>query len=73
MSISSKIVGRFFANDNTDPYIGKKNKLEVINEEKIEVQCDIKMAKEVLKVLRENHPYEEPAIDIIPLIDEEDL
>ena len=27
----------------------------------------------VLKRLREVHPYEEPAIDIIPLIDEDDL
>ncbi len=29
--------------------------------------------KRVLKRLREIHPYEEPAIDIIPLIDEDDL
>ena len=35
--------------------------------------CDINIAKKVLKKLREAHPYEEPAIDIIPLIDEEDL
>ena len=29
--------------------------------------------KRVLKKLREVHPYEEPGIDIIPLINEEDL
>jgi hypothetical protein len=29
--------------------------------------------KDVLKELRKVHPYEEPAIDIIPLIDEDNL
>ena len=29
--------------------------------------------KEVISKLREVHPYEEPAIDIIPLIDEKDF
>lgn len=72
-SISEKIVGTFMGNDSTNPYIGEKNKLEKVQEEKIEVQCDIKIAKEVLKKLRAVHPYEEPAIDIIPLINEEDL
>jgi hypothetical protein len=72
-SISGMIVGRFKGNDNANPYIGEKDKLEIVNEEKIEVQCDIKIIKEVLKKLRAVHPYEEPAIDIVPLINEEDL
>lgn len=72
-SISEKIVGTFKGNDSTNPYIGEKNKLEYVNEEKIEVQCDTKIVKEVLRKLREVHPYEEPAIDIVPLINEEDL
>ena len=42
-------------------------------EDKLEVICDINIVKKVLKKLREVHPYEEPAIDIIPLITEEDL
>jgi len=72
-SISKRIVGAFKPNDKANPYIGKKNKLEVVEEEKIEVQCDINIAKEVLKKLRKVHPYEKPAIDIIPLINETDL
>ena len=31
------------------------------------------MNEQQLKKLREVHPYEEPGIDIIPLINEEDL
>ena len=49
------------------------DKIEFVEEDKIEVVCDINTVKSVLKKLREVHPYEEPGIDIIPLINEEDL
>ena len=39
-------------------------------EEKLEVICSINKVKDVISVLRKVHPYEEPAIDIIPLLDE---
>ena len=39
--------------------------------EKVETVCDIKIVKQVLKRLREVHPYKKP--NIIPLIDEKDL
>ncbi len=72
-TISTKCIGTFKPLDNANPYIGEKNKLEFVEEEKIEARCDINILKKVLKRLREVHPYEEPAIDIIPLISEEDL
>ena len=61
--------GTFIPNKQSNPYIGEKEKLEIVAEEKIETVCDIK----ILKRLREVHPYEEPAINIIPLIDEENV
>ena len=72
-SNSVKCVGTFKPLDNANPYIGENNKLEFVEEEKLEVICDIKKVKQVIKKLRKTHPYEEPAIDIIPLISEEDL
>jgi hypothetical protein len=72
-SIISDCIGTFKGNDESNPYIGKKNRLEVVKEIKLEMQCDIEKVVKVLKTLRNVHPYEEPAIDIIPLIDEEDL
>lgn len=72
-TISTKCIGTFKPLDNANPYIGENNKLEFVEEEKLEARCDINIVKRVLKKLREVHPYEEPAIDIIPLIDEEDL
>jgi len=72
-SMSSKCIGTFKPNEDANPYIGENNKLEYVEEEKIEVVCDFKNVKTVIKELRKVHPYEEPAIDIIPLIDEDDL
>lgn len=66
-------LGTFIPNDNAKPYIGVNNRLEFVEEDKLEVICDIKIAKHVITELRKVHPYEEPAIDIIPLIDEKDL
>ena len=63
-------VGTFLPNNQANPYIGKKNKLEFVDEEKLEIICDVENVKEVIIKLREVYPYEEPAIDIVPLIDE---
>lgn len=68
-----KCIGTFKPINNAKPYIGKKDKLEFVNEEKLEVICKIEKVKKVVKKLREVHPYEEPAIDIIPLLDEDSL
>ena len=66
-------IGTFIPNDNASPYIGEKNKLEVVEEAKLEVICDIEKVKTVIQELRNHHPYEEPAIDIIPIIDESEF
>jgi len=72
-TISTECIGTFKGNDESNPFIGTKNQLELAKEVKIEVQCEIQKVKSVLQKLREVHPYEEPAIDIVPLIDEKHL
>lgn len=69
-SMSTKCIGTFKPTDEANPYIGEKNNLEFVEEEKLEVVCDVNIVKNVISKLRKVHPYEEPAIDIIPLIDE---
>lgn len=69
-SYSSKVVGTFKPNEKANPYIGKNGKLEFVNEEKLEVVCNVDKVKEVIAALQKTHPYEEPAIEIIPLLDE---
>lgn len=72
-SMSTKCIGTFKPNDDANPYIGESNKLEFVEEDKLEVVCPVEKVKKVVKKLREVHPYEEPDIDIIPLLDESDF
>lgn len=62
----------FIPNENANPHIGEINKLEFVEEEKLEVVCDIDKDKDknVILKLRKVRLYEEPAIDIVPLIEE---
>lgn len=68
-----KSIGTFIPSNKANPYIGEKGKLEIVEEDKLEFICDIDKAKYVISELRKAHPYEEPAIDIVPLIDEKSL
>jgi hypothetical protein len=65
--------GQFKPSEDARPHIGEANTLEVVDEDRISVNCDLSAAKQVVAALRAAHPYEEPLIDIIPLIDEIDL
>ena len=70
---TAQCIGTFKPNDKANPYIGENNKMEFVEEEKLEVVSDVNNVKNVILKLREIHPYEEPAIDIIPLLDEENF
>ena len=70
---STRVIGTFIPNENANPYIGELNKLEYVDEEKLEFVCEVDKVKKVIEQLMANHPYEEPAIDIIPLIDEKEF
>lgn len=67
------VTGTFLPNTQAKPYVGKANVLEKVNEYKLEVICEINKVKKVIDAIRKVHLYEEPEIDIIPLIEEEDL
>jgi dinuclear metal center YbgI/SA1388 family protein len=59
--------GTFFGTDATSPTVGQKGILEKVQETRIEVEVRGNVLPEVVKALRENHPYEEPAFDLYPL------
>jgi hypothetical protein len=64
-SFSSKGQGRFVALEGADPFI----EADFVEEDRIEVICDKEILKTVINGLVEAHPYEEPAIDIVPIVD----
>ncbi|MBQ8749175.1 MAG: cytochrome C biogenesis protein [Clostridia bacterium] len=65
-----KSAGTFKPNENANPFIGENDKLVYVEGAQFEVICDIENVGQVIKKLREVHPYEEPGMDIIPLLDE---
>ncbi len=72
-SFSSKGIGRFRPNDKANPHIGKANKLEEVKEERIEFVCKRDKAKLVITAIKNAHPYEEVALDIYQILQEEEL
>ena len=72
-SFSSKGIGRFKPNNKANPHIGKANHLEEVEEERIEVVCQKNKAKAVIKAIKRVHPYEEVALDIYLLVNEEEI
>lgn len=67
-SYSLKGVGRFKPSDNANPHIGSAGKMEEVNEERIEVACEKDQAADIIKVIKDVHPYEEVVIDIYPML-----
>ncbi len=67
------LIGTFITSIKTSPFIGEKDKLEYVKEERLEVRVQVRDVKKILRVIREVHPYEEPGIDIIPLLDEDNF
>ena len=53
-SMTTKCTGTFIPNNNANPYIGEKNKLEFVEEEKLEVVCKVEIVKKVLKKIYNN-------------------
>jgi len=60
--------GRFRPLDGADPFIGVVGELEEAAEERIETVCAREKLEAVLAAVRAAHPYEEPAIDVYPLL-----
>jgi dinuclear metal center YbgI/SA1388 family protein len=60
-------IGTFKANENTDPYVGKIGEQHKEDEAKIEVIFPFWRENDIVKAMKEAHPYEEVAYDLINL------
>ena len=59
--------GTFEGSEDTNPAVGKKQKLETVDEVRLEVLIDAWKLNSVLKSMISVHPYEEPAYDVYVL------
>jgi len=62
--------GTFKGNDQTNPYVGERNKLHTEEETRIETIFPKHIQSKVVQALLQTHPYEEVAYDIYPLDNE---
>ena len=67
-SFSVKGVGRFRPLKGANPFIGKIGSIEEVEEERIETVCLKSKLKKALAAIKKAHPYEEPAVDVYPLV-----
>lgn len=59
--------GQFRALEGSDPYLGQQGMIETVAEFKVEMVCEDALIVKALAVLKQAHPYEEPAYDLVKL------
>ena len=59
--------GTFLGGTSTKPAVGKRGRLEQIDEIRLETVVPTKRLPEVVRAMTAANPYDEPAFDIIPL------
>ena len=59
--------GQFLPEDGASPAIGSVGAVEQVVEDRVEVVAPARARGRVLSAMREAHPYEEPAFDIVAL------
>jgi len=69
----SEGIGRFRPNDSANPYMGQRMAINEVEETRIETICERDKLREVLSAIRKAHPYEEPLLYILPLVNEDAL
>lgn len=66
-SFNTEGTGTFNAGKDTDPYVGERGRQHQEKETRIEVIFPSFAEQQVVRAMKEAHPYEEVAYDIIPL------
>ena len=59
--------------EGSNPFSGEVGKISQDEEIKMELYCSAELAKKAVQVIKNIHPYEEPVINLIPLIVPSDL
>ena len=65
--------GQFLPLEGSEPYLGRQGRLEYVDEWRLELVVDEEHATNVVRAMREAHPYEVPAYHLIPVMTFEDV
>lgn len=69
-SFSIEGIGSFKGNENSNPFVGEKEKLSLEKETRLELIFEAINETKIIAALKQNHPYEEVAYDIYLLENE---
>jgi len=59
--------GSFLGNENSNPVVGSRMNMETVSEVRLEMVCNRFQLDRASKIIRQYHPYETPAWEVIPL------
>lgn len=66
----TKVKGYWRPLEGSNPFNGEIGQICKGEECKLELRCKREYVKNAIKIIKEIHPYEEPVINIIPIINE---
>lgn len=62
-------MGQFMPMAGSDPHIGRQDTLETVEEWRVEMVVKKEAIQAVIKALKQAHPYETPAFDVIEVLE----
>lgn len=62
-------IGQFMPLAGSNPHIGTQDNLEKLNEWRVEMVVATAHIKQVIEALKQAHPYETPAYDVIEVLE----
>lgn len=60
--------GQFRPLAGSNPFLGKTNKIETLEEYKVEIVCESLIAVDAIKAMKKAHPYEEVAYSVAAIL-----
>ena len=61
--------GQFRPLPGSSPYVGQEGDVETVAEYRVEMLCEESKAKAVIAAMKQAHPYEVPAYDVLSIVD----
>ena len=64
-----KGTGQFMPKAGANPFLGKLNEVEIVEEYRVEMLCEENLMHHVIRAFKHAHPYETPAYEVLKLED----
>jgi hypothetical protein len=64
----TRVTGHWLPLEGAEPHAGRVGEVASAGEVKVELVCRAERAAEAARIIRQLHPYEEPLIMVIPLL-----